>query len=334
MKTRICVAALAASLTLPALAGAAESTRLPSQTVTLTSAKAVARDCTDRLLTGAGVTHHEYVADVEGAATFRIAGARSAGDWDLAVFDAAGRKLEASANGAATEVVSAWTFAGDKLTLQACRRSGQRAVASADHRARGGSAAAPGDLEPRPRRHRRQPRCTARTRAARLRRRPPAHCDLGRRPRHRREGTQPAREDRPRCDHAHRQPAARFVRSRRADLRQAATPATCPPAAPSTAPTRRSRPSSRTSRRQNPTWSGRSRCRRRPTRAARSRASRSPTTSAPKTAARASCSSASTTPASGRPPRPHGVRQLPAQGRRGPARHAAVARTRASSSCR
>jgi hypothetical protein len=125
-RTRLAAVAALAALAVPATAEAAESTRLPTQAVALTSAQAVARDCTDRLLAAraAGVTRHRYEAPVEGAVTFRIAGGRRAGDWDLALFDASGRKLAASANGAATEVVSAWTHAGDRLTLQACRRSG------------------------------------------------------------------------------------------------------------------------------------------------------------------------------------------------------------------
>ena len=54
---------------------------------------------------------------------FRTAG-RDPGDWDLALFDAAGRKRSASANGGSTEQVSGWVAAGDTVILQACRRTG------------------------------------------------------------------------------------------------------------------------------------------------------------------------------------------------------------------
>ncbi len=124
MTFRTRVAAVAAFALIAPAADAA--TRLPTKTVALTSASAVARDCTAGLLAPrvAGVARHRYAASVEGAVTFRIAGGARAGDWDLALFDEGGNKLAASANGAATEVVSAWTYAGDRLTLQACRRSG------------------------------------------------------------------------------------------------------------------------------------------------------------------------------------------------------------------
>jgi hypothetical protein len=107
----------------PAAAHAAAPTALPTQTLTLTAGQAVARDCFTRLLpTGTpGVARTTYTGRANGAATFRSAGTR--GDWDLTLFDRNGRKLDASADGSSTEVVSTWLSLGDRVIVQGCRRT-------------------------------------------------------------------------------------------------------------------------------------------------------------------------------------------------------------------
>jgi hypothetical protein len=107
-----------------AAAPASALDKLPARTTTLTADQAVARTCHSRLLpTGTrGVARLERT--VVGAGTIAFRTTNRSGDWDLALFDAAGRKRSASANGSSTEQVTAWVAAGDRVILQACRRAG------------------------------------------------------------------------------------------------------------------------------------------------------------------------------------------------------------------
>ena len=56
------------------------------------------------------------------------------GDWDVALFDAAGHAVAAAASPDAQEVASGWALEPGTLTLQACRRAG--AGPSGDRHAR------------------------------------------------------------------------------------------------------------------------------------------------------------------------------------------------------
>ena len=68
------------------------------------------------------------------------------GDWDVAVFDAAGSVLAADASPDAQEVASGFALKGGTVHVQACRRSGDAASvpATLEH-----SAIAPGAAEAR-----------------------------------------------------------------------------------------------------------------------------------------------------------------------------------------
>ena len=91
---------------------------------------AVARDCATSLVTGsaAGVAERRWTAPADGLLTVRLEGG-GAPDWDLAIF----RHGEPHAVAASTSVTSdelarAWVSAGDRLTIQACRRAGGMAA--------------------------------------------------------------------------------------------------------------------------------------------------------------------------------------------------------------
>jgi hypothetical protein len=113
--TRRLLLAPAAALLLAAPAQAA--------TKTLSSPRAVDRDCTAKVLTGrSGVTTTRFVAPAEGVLTARL---RGTGDWDLAAFDRKGRLIAGSSAFAANEMVQANLRPGARITLQACRASGR-----------------------------------------------------------------------------------------------------------------------------------------------------------------------------------------------------------------
>ena len=118
-------AAALASSALAATAAAAPTT-LPATTTSLTAPEAVARVCHSRQLPGAeGVVRRRWKAPVGGVVTARLP-RRGAGDWDLALFDAAsGTGLGASATFGSAEVVSSWVTVGQEVVVQVCRRSGR-----------------------------------------------------------------------------------------------------------------------------------------------------------------------------------------------------------------
>jgi Zinc carboxypeptidase len=96
---------------------------LPSETATLTIAGSRER-CPAGLARGAtGVTTHSWTAAASGAVTVRLLGGERE-DWDVALFDAAGRRVAGSAAFGANEVVQAGVRAGERLLVQACRLSG------------------------------------------------------------------------------------------------------------------------------------------------------------------------------------------------------------------
>ena len=131
---RVLLLGLLAALNLPAFALAADEHRhggLPSVDVqridpavasSLTTGRAVARDCTARVLSGRrGVATTTYTAPADGQVTFRL---RGSGDWDLAVFDSAGELVASSAAFKANEVAQVSLRQGARLLVQACRVAG------------------------------------------------------------------------------------------------------------------------------------------------------------------------------------------------------------------
>ena len=115
------IAALAALAAIPSAAGAAP----------LTAAQAVKRTCHARLLAPGtpGTARTTYTARAAGVVTARLDG--SAGDWDLAVFDAkTGRLQNASASAGRREEAIGFAAPGRELVAQACRRGGHGSTAA------------------------------------------------------------------------------------------------------------------------------------------------------------------------------------------------------------
>src|SRR4051794_29503451 len=96
---------------------------------TLTAPAAVARSCEADAGSGLlGIAKTSYVAPMSGYVTVR-GSAPDTSDWDLAVFDAATDKLVGASQGfGSNEVVQTWVAAGDRLTIQGCRRHGDAAT--------------------------------------------------------------------------------------------------------------------------------------------------------------------------------------------------------------
>lgn len=95
---------------------------------TVAAAKAVERDCTRQQLPGApGVVRKELRVPASGWVSARL---RGGGDWDLAVFDLeSGRLVAGSGSAGSSEVASGLARLGDRLVVQACRRSGSKDAA-------------------------------------------------------------------------------------------------------------------------------------------------------------------------------------------------------------
>ena len=135
------------ALALPASAQAAPKLLLDATTVLDAPLTANAGEA-------AGACHRAYRPDAAGVAArdVRLSGPGSLevrldgdeGDWDVAVFDAAGNVLAADASPDAQEVASGFSLKGGVLHVQACRRAGDAAAvpATLQH-----SAIAPGAAE-------------------------------------------------------------------------------------------------------------------------------------------------------------------------------------------
>src|SRR3954447_22089299 len=108
-----------------AAAGAAQYTALPAVLKTLSAPSASSRPCVaDQASSLAGVATTDYVAPMSGYVSVRGA-APDSSDWDLAVFDAAtGKRLGASQSFRSHEVVQSFVTAGQRLTIEGCRRAG------------------------------------------------------------------------------------------------------------------------------------------------------------------------------------------------------------------
>ena len=85
---------------------------------------AAKRTCHAKLLTGgAGYVQRQVTAPATGVISARLNGA-AGGDWDLGVFDAKGRTVAGSAHFGNVELAEGIATKGQRLTVQACRRSG------------------------------------------------------------------------------------------------------------------------------------------------------------------------------------------------------------------
>jgi hypothetical protein len=112
-------------LALTATAGAAVQTDV-------TARQAAARSCLDAPAPGAaGVVTKRFTAAETGLVRARVAGG---GDWDVAVFDRAGRAVAAAAGAGGRELAEGFASAGEALTVQACRVGGGDATAELDAR--------------------------------------------------------------------------------------------------------------------------------------------------------------------------------------------------------
>src|SRR5947209_2491142 len=101
----------------------------PASAVTreLTIGGSTARSCaSDAPLHGPGVTTTRWAAPADSSFQALIAGG-SADDWDLALFDAAGRRVDASLAYGSNEVVQSLARRGETFTIQDCRLRGSGA---------------------------------------------------------------------------------------------------------------------------------------------------------------------------------------------------------------
>ena len=91
----------------------------------LAAAKTADRSCHTTLYRSgsAGVVHRRVTVPKLGLVQARLAGSR--GDWDLGVFNKAGRAVAGSAHFGAREVAEGVVGSGQRVTVQACRRSGR-----------------------------------------------------------------------------------------------------------------------------------------------------------------------------------------------------------------
>jgi hypothetical protein len=96
----------------------------------VSSAKAKKRTCQSGLASGTGVVQRKLTATATGLVRARMTG-RGRGDWDVAIFSGRdGRLVAASAYSGMNELAEGVALNGEKLTVQACRRSGSsRSVA-------------------------------------------------------------------------------------------------------------------------------------------------------------------------------------------------------------
>ena len=115
------------ALSIPATAGATAPSFLPPVKDQLSASKAAKRMCAARLLPDSrrGIERSGYRAPMSGFVNVRLSGPRR-GDWDLAVFDRRSKTLLASSQAfRSRELAQTWVASGQRLTIQACRRSGR-----------------------------------------------------------------------------------------------------------------------------------------------------------------------------------------------------------------
>ena len=126
---RALVALAAAAAALGAVPAGASGADLLSTTVSASGA--AQRECAARPAAGATDVVTRRVATPSAGIVSARLGAES-GDWDLAVFDAAGRTVGASAGFNAVEVAEGFVGSAGTLTVQACRLGGAAGTAAVD----------------------------------------------------------------------------------------------------------------------------------------------------------------------------------------------------------
>lgn len=116
---------LALVLAVPA-AAATDFSPLPDRALTASAAGSTTASCRTLAPAGSpGVWQRRLAAPGEGFASVRLDGPPAAGDWDLALFDAAtGRPVDESLGFDANELTQAWMRSGGTVVAQACRRAG------------------------------------------------------------------------------------------------------------------------------------------------------------------------------------------------------------------
>src|SRR3954447_19292315 len=126
---RALLAAVLGSAALAAPAAAAGTPPLVSLASTsLGSAVAKSRSCDSRPLSGAGVVARSVTAPSAGWVTARL-DAPGRGDWDVAIFGSGSRLVAASTEWGSHEIAQGIASEGERLTVQACRRSGGASLA-------------------------------------------------------------------------------------------------------------------------------------------------------------------------------------------------------------
>ena len=125
-------ALLALGATLAALLALAAPASASLLATTVSSASTAQRECAARPASpgAAGVVSRQVAAPAGGIVSAKLAAA--SGDWDLAVFDAAGRTVGASAGFNAVEVAEGFVGRATTLTVQACRLAGSSGSAKVD----------------------------------------------------------------------------------------------------------------------------------------------------------------------------------------------------------
>ncbi|MDX6650319.1 MAG: hypothetical protein QOJ97_2270 [Solirubrobacteraceae bacterium] len=127
--------ALLVAVTLAALTAPATASAETLLDTTVAADRAVARDCVaSPISAGDGLAVSGVTVPATGWVTARLSGS-APGDWDLALFDAdTGRRVAASAGFGSNEVAGGLAQAGQRLSVQACRRDagGRTAQLSVD----------------------------------------------------------------------------------------------------------------------------------------------------------------------------------------------------------
>jgi hypothetical protein len=119
------------SLTLAALTVLAWAPGAQALSSTVVADDAVDRSCTNGQRSGASVATRSLTAPSPGIVSARLADA--AGDWDLGVLDReTGATVAGSGAAGGDELAEGFVLAGEKLAVQACRRSGDDSSARLD----------------------------------------------------------------------------------------------------------------------------------------------------------------------------------------------------------
>ena len=98
---------------------------LSTVTTTMLASGAQRVSCLAGQRTGPSIARSSYTAPSDGALTAHLRGTGTGNDWDLAAYAPDGRRLAGSAGFYANELVQVRLRRGDRVVLQACRRTGR-----------------------------------------------------------------------------------------------------------------------------------------------------------------------------------------------------------------